>query len=331
MTKGEMTPRERILTALRVEEPDRVPYCEHLIDPPIAMAVAKSSRPLSENETSHLFGRDNIVYWGGLPPFYVEWSVSSEGRRAMGDGLIKSKDDLKMVKFPKLNDDFFKPAEEFVANKEDFAACAILFLGLDPTWHSMGFETFCIALYDDQEFLLELLNMYTDWLAKVGERFCEIGFDFMWAADDIAFKTGTLFSPKSYREILLPMTKKVADKISLPWIYHSDGDLMPIMDDLLSQGMNAIHPLEPGSMDPLFLKEKYGDRICLVGNINIDTLTFGTPEKVDAEVKQRIKELAPGGGYMVSSSNSVTDYCKPENAVAMVEAIRKYGKYPINL
>lgn len=101
---------------------------------------------------------------------------------------------------------------------------------------------------------------------------------------------------------------------------------MPLLDDMLTQGMDGIHPLEPGSMDPVALKKRYGNRIALVGNINIDTLTLGSPEDVRAEVRQRIAELAPNGGYLVSSSNSVAEYCRPENVRAMIDAVWEFGR-----
>jgi uroporphyrinogen decarboxylase len=103
------------------------------------------------------------------------------------------------------------------------------------------------------------------------------------------------------------------------------------MDDLLSQGMNAIHPLEPGSMDLVELKKRYGHRVTLVGNIDIDLLSRGTPQKIKEQVKDRIKVLGPGYGYILCSSNSITPACLPENVKAMVEALLEYGQYPLKI
>ena len=101
---------------------------------------------------------------------------------------------------------------------------------------------------------------------------------------------------------------------------------------LVGGRVNALHPIEPLAMDSRELKEIYGDRLCLLGNIEIgETLTLGTPEDVEAEVKQRVADLAPGGGYGVGSSNTVAHYVKMENYKAMIRATRKYGRYPISL
>jgi uroporphyrinogen decarboxylase len=119
--------------------------------------------------------------------------------------------------------------------------------------------------------------------------------------------------------------KRVADAISLPWIQHCDGDLMPIMDDWLALGMNAIHPIEPGAMDIFQLKDRFGDRLCLCGNFDINILCMGTPEETRDEVRTKMEALSPGGGYVAASSTSIPSYVDAENFRAMVEAIREFG------
>jgi hypothetical protein len=201
---------------------------------------------------SQYLGKDNISFWGAsgcfdnFLPYVLNPDQKDKGLSA--DGIIKTREDLDKLAFADI-DAVVQMAEEFLKNKGDFAACPIIFLGIDPCWHSMGFETFSMALIDDPEFVGEVMDRISGWYARVAEEMCKLDFDFIWAADDIAYHSSPLFSPKTYREVLLPHTSKVAEKITKPWIYHSDGNLLPIMDDLLSQGMNAIHPLEPGSMD----------------------------------------------------------------------------------
>lgn len=81
-------------------------------------------------------------------------------------------------------------------------------------------------------------------------------------------------------------------------------------------------------MDIEALKQEIGHRVCLVGNIDLHyTLTQGTPQEVEDEVRRRIEVVGRGGGYMISSANSITSYCKLENVRAMVDAIRRYGVY----
>jgi uroporphyrinogen decarboxylase len=95
--------------------------------------------------------------------------------------------------------------------------------------------------------------------------------------------------------------------------------------------MNGLHPIQPSAMDIKQIKAKYGNRVCILGNIDLDyTLTLGTPGEVDKEVKEKIAAAGPDGGYIVTSANSLPDYCKTENVWAMARAIKKYGKYPLD-
>ena len=177
-------------------------------------------------------------------------------------------------------------------------------MGVSNTYLSMGMEHFSLMLFDNPRFVLQLMDIFVDWACKAVPRICELGFDFMVIAEDLAWKQGPLFSPKTVRELFIPRMKKVAEKIKLPWIYHSDGNLLPILDDLLSLGMNGVANVEPNAMDIADLKKRYGHRICLMGNIDLHyTLTQGTPEETEAEVKKRIQEIGPGGGYILASSN----------------------------
>ena len=116
-------------------------------------------------------------------------------------------------------------------------------------------------------------------------------------------------------------------------IKHSDGNLWPILDLIVGTGVEAINPLEPvAGMDIAKVKAEYGDRVCLVGNIDCgELLSHGTVEQVVEEVRQCIAAAAPGGGYMLSSSNSIHSSVNPGNYVAMVRAGHKYGRYDVDV
>jgi uroporphyrinogen decarboxylase len=94
--------------------------------------------------------------------------------------------------------------------------------------------------------------------------------------------------------------------------------------------MNAMNPFEPPCMNLKEAKQKWGDRICLWGNIDlVNTLPYGTVDEVEAEVKQRIEDAGKGGGYICATANSITNFCKMENVLAMTAAVRKHGVYPL--
>lgn len=105
-----------------------------------------------------------------------------------------------------------------------------------------------------------------------------------------------------------------------------------MLDDIVEAGFTTLHPIEPKPMDIVEVKRKYGHRLSLIGNLDlVYTLTRGTPAEVEAEVRERIRTLASGGGYAVGSANSVTEYVPQANFNAMREATFKYGRYPILL
>jgi uroporphyrinogen decarboxylase len=201
-------------------------------------------------------------------------------------------------------------------------------------WMLMGLESYCMALAQGDPLVLEVIDRVGSVQKRVVENVLQ--FDCVGAVrmpDDLAHTGGTIVNPKFLRKHIFPWHKRIGDLVhakGLPYLFHSDGRLYEVIDDLLACGYNALHPCEPASMDIVELKRKYGGRLCLMGNINLDsTLCLGTPDDVADEVKLRIRTVAPGGGYCCGSSNSIPEYVPFENYMAMIETIQKHGEYPI--
>ncbi|MCC7352308.1 MAG: hypothetical protein IT330_01020 [Anaerolineae bacterium] len=335
--------RERVLAALRREEPDRVPYCELGIDRALAQKLMGWGGPISQarnieandyrvEEAKAIASRlhlDNISYVLRAP-VYAEKHPGKDGRLFYGAGMIKTMADLVTVRLPDPYDDaLYAEAAEFVKNKGDYALWFITRVGIFPTMLGMGMEDFSIALYENRPFVEAVLDRYCNWTAAVAERVCQMGFDAFVSTDDMAYKTGPFFSPKIFREVVLPGYRRVAEKVTLPWIIHSDGNILPFLDDLLSLGIAGLHPNEKGAVDILAVTRDYGSRVCLLGNVDLNILTLGTPGDVDEEVRGLIRDVGPGGGYIVTSGNSLAGYVQPENALALSAAVQKYGRYPL--
>ena len=195
----------------------------------------------------------------------------------------------------------------------------------------MGIDRFSIALYEDRTFVDELLTRYFDWSIEVAKRVASLGFDAYVTTDDMAFKTAPYFSPQLFREVVLPHYRRLADHVTLPWIVHSDGNIIPFLDDLIDLGIAGLHPLENGAVDIASVKRRYGDRICLLGNIDLNLLGAGSPDEVRDEVRRVFRILAPRGGYICTSGNSLAAYLDPANVRAMVESVKYLGRYPLLL
>jgi uroporphyrinogen decarboxylase len=350
-----MTPRERVLTALRCEEPDRVPFLEAAIDESIALSLLGRSQADGEPQAELGVGEE-AVFQGellgsgrydavdlveklnldglGSYLFLAHEGVQeqAQGHTMLHGGRIKTRADLNRLQLPDPDDPaLYEPYRRFLARYRDtdLALFCFLNLGSDPVILGMGFETFCTALYDDRGLVEDLFALYTGWYARAARNLCELDFDFLWFGDDIAFKTAPYISPRVFRELFMPHYRHVAEQITKPWIFHSDGNLLPILDDLLSLGMSGLHPLEPGAMDLAALKQRYGSGLCLIGHIDVDTLSRGTPEATEQLVRDAIRVAGPGGGYIAGSSNSVPYYARAENVRAMARAIQAYGRYPL--
>ena len=336
-----MNSRERVLAALRREQPDRVPYCELGIDRVLAQRLMGWGAPESQaaNLEANVYSveeakaiasflhKDNISYVLRAP-VYARKQPGKDGRLFYGAGMIKTEADLASLQLPDPYDDaLYAGAEEFARKKGEYAACLVTRIGIFPTMLSMGLEDFLLGLYENRPFVEAVLDRYCDWMAVVAERVCQLGFDVLISTDDMAFKSGPYFSPAVFRELVLPRFQRVASKITLPWVIHSDGNIMPFLDDLLSLGIVGLHPIEKGAMDIRAMKRAYSDRLCLLGNVDLNILGMGTPEDVEVEVRELIRDVGPGGGYIVTSGNSLAGYLKPENVLALSEAVQEYGSY----
>jgi uroporphyrinogen-III decarboxylase len=338
-----MTSRERVLAALQKQEPDRIPYCELGVDRSLAGRIMGwpeargPDRNLEANRYSageakavaERLGLDNLSYVLRAP-VYTEKAMGKDGRLFYGEGLIKREQDLAKLRLPDpQGDGLYEEAEEFAREKGERACFLITRIGISPTLLSMGLETFSLALYENRSFLEAVLDTYCDWTVEVARRVGHLGFDAFVSTDDMAFKTAPFFSPKVFRALMVPRLKRVADSISLPWILHSDGNIQPFVEDLVNLGVSALHPNEKGAMDIGLMKRLYGSRLCLMGNVDLNILGQGSPEEVEEEVRKLIGDIGPGGGYIVSSGNSLAAYLRPENVLALGKAVRKHGQYPL--
>jgi uroporphyrinogen decarboxylase len=154
--------------------------------------------------------------------------------------------------------------------------------------------------------------------------------------DDIAYKNGLLFSPKFLRETFLPCLRACCEplnNVGIKVIYHSDGNLMDIVDDLVEAGIAGLNPIETiAGMDLGVLKKRYGRRLILVGGMDCSQLLpLGTVGEIRAAVKKAMHLAAPHGGLFIGSSSEIVPATPLENVLAFYEACRNYGRYPIRL
>ena len=269
----------------------------------------------------------------GLDESARDRAWASEGR-----GVVATKSDLDKLRWPSVDELLNEPVFRELETIMPPGMKAIAYVGYVYTsvWWLMGFEGFIEALADDPALIDAIFDRVIDTQWKVFERLIELpALGAIWHPDDIAYTEGLIVNPTLLRKYVFPLYKRMGEVCNargIPYMLHTDGDITEVMDDVVDCGFNVFHPVEPKAMDIEEVKRKYGRKLCLIGNIDLGyTLTRGTPQEVDAEVRERIRVLAPGGGYCVSSSNSVTEYVPYENYLAMRNAVLKYGRYPIDL
>lgn len=337
-----MIQRERVLAALNRKEVDRVPFVETSVGFNIGeKLLGRTLSPFSipqlglslrnvedEKALSRLLHRDNISF-RLIAPTFSEKLKGKDGQPFTGEGLIKNMDDFRnKFSLPDPEDNaLYEPIKPFIERKDEFAVTFSTRLGFLSALISIGFQTYMEAIYIDPELIDTVTSAYVDWSARVLRKVCDMGVDVVVTTDDFAFKSGPFMSPAAFRQWVVPYHKRASKEITVPWILHTDGDIKLILEDLFAMGIKGIHPIDPNCMDIRAFKHAYGDRICVLGNVNINTLSMGTPEETYAEVRDLIRDLAPGYGYIISSGNSIPDYVKPENVLAFAQAIEDYGEY----
>jgi len=350
---------ERIRKTARHEEPDRVPLCEVLIEYPIQSRFIGRQITADDLELQVDFwikaGYDFIpLTVGMMTPGKVtdESSIS----RVIKEVMLKDSPDadderawsLEYTSFINNREDFEKFPWEIAAQldfskfydvkdllPEGMKVIAVSGKIFTMTWMLMGFNNFAISLLMDEKLVADVFRKVAEIQFHALEQIFEMTHvGAVWAVDDLAFGTGPMISPQAFRDHVFPWYREVAKRChenNLLFFMHSDGDLIPLMEDLIDLGVDVLQPIDPTCMDIIKVKEIYGDRLCLVGNVSNELLQSGIPSEVEDLVKGLIRKCGPGGGYCVGSGNSVPEWAKFENYMAMREATLKYGSYPIKL
>lgn len=339
-----MNSRERVHTALRGGQPDQVPVLEFLIDESVARRAVPGCRDVADcMDRLDMDGvacgavfEKTCVHPDGT--FTDEWGVVyRHGSEAVAHpirGPIRTQRD----------------AQTFVA--PDPAALHRLGQLPDLVQRYKGKRAICFhqrAAFMWTAYLMDLDNLLMNLLAEpelanlvmdkvlevniaLARRAIRAGADVIVLGDDYAHNHGPMMSPALFKEFILPRLKKMVDAIheeGALCIKHSDGNLYPILDMIVSAGPDGLNPIEPvAGMELGKTRKLVGRRLCLIGNIDCARLLpRGSPSEVREAVRRAIAEAAPGGAFIVSSSNSIHSSCRAENLVAMVQAAHEFGRY----
>jgi len=202
-----------------------------------------------------------------------------------------------------------------------------------------GAENFLMDMAVNPDFAQTLLARLGDMQVGLIQQALDAGgeyFDMIeLPGDDYASNTGTIISPGMFRQFIKPILRRFVETIrsyraDLSVMFHSDGLITALLEDLIEIGIDVIHPLEPlPTVDYLEIKQLFGERVTFLGAIDISHVMPGSTKDVVQEVKNRIEQLAAGGGYILAPSNHFQADVPPENIAALYEAAQRYGRYPL--
>ncbi len=246
-------------------------------------------------------------------------------------GIITNMEEFYSYPFPEINDIDYSRFEEVKKYLPEGMGVIGQYGDIFTlVWELMGFETFAFATFEQPELIDLLYKKVESLILDMYEKM--ISFDVvgaLWYSDDIAFAAGLMVDPSFYRSYLFPSIKKMGDlakQKGIPFIYHTDGKLWDVMDDIVDCGVTALHPIEPKSMDFLEVRDQYSDKLAFCGGIEVDTLARGSKYEVEDLIEFYLKSLPGTCSWAVGSSNSIPDYVKTENYLTMLKMIHEYNK-----
>jgi len=350
---GDLLPKERFLTAVKLGIPDRVPLYDFLFQQPLYQALIGRT-PASYNALDAVacaaaLGLDAIWLpfggFSGYQPLFLaenvyrdEWGTTYQKTPASWpidapvDYPIKTRQDLRVYCPP----DPTLPGRDselragIAANAHQLAITAGVSGPFTTAWLLLGYERIAMSLYDDPDLVTDVFRLSNEFNKEAARRSVAAGVDAVWVSEDLGDSQRAFMRLPMYRKYHLPYFVDLVEFVAglgVPVLLHSCGHIREYLPDLAQAPISAVHPLQrTAGMDLAEIKAAFGQRLCLIGNIDSSrTLPFGTPEEVAAEVRAAIDTAAPGGGFVLASDHSLHDGIPVENILAMFRTGAEYG------
>jgi uroporphyrinogen decarboxylase len=353
---GKTSSKERVLTAVELKEPDRVPM-DFNANPP-TLTRLKSDLNCSDHYTLlKKIGSDIIdlrgivdpIYKGPVPKEqtlengvkqnYWGWRTKIEqtatGPEEMFYEFIlagKSLEEIKNHCWPKVDWFDFSDFSDKIQKWNEFAVMAS---GPSIWQHPSflrGLDTFMADLLLEVETAEFLMDCFTEFYITYFDKMFSVApgqVDILRIADDIGMQNGLIMSREMLLKFILPRLKKIVDMAhshDVKVMFHSCGSIIEIIDDIIDVGVDILDPIQVTAkgMDPAFLKNKFGNQICMHGAIDTQyLLPQGSPDEISRVVKKMADILGKGGGYILSPSHVLQTDVPTENILSLYETGRK--------
>lgn len=350
-----MSPRERVLAALRHREPDRVPkeagFTPHLYETFKQQTGSTDPAAYFGMEMRHVGFRGTKVQTD-FTVFYPEplpagTSITEYGTAHVpGDFYHFTKMRFPMAGFTSARQVADYPWPDFgadyrhehlegeIAGLHDQGWFVIGSVGhiFENSWQLRGMERLFLDFTDDPELATAILDRMTADRALQARRYAEAGADMVLLGDDVGMQDRLMMSPATWRRWFRPRLAAVVAaargvRPDIHVFYHSDGSIESIIPDLIEVGIDVLNPVQPECMDPVALKKQYGDRLAFWGTIGTQTtMPHGTPDEVRATVRERVATVGQGGGLVLAPTHVLEPDVPWENVLAFFEAAEKGGQ-----
>ncbi len=353
----ELTGQERIRLALQHREADRI----GVADLPWVSAVErwhKEGLP-PDRSANEFFGYDLVEIRPDtslrLPTRTVEdtddytvvldhngatLKTWKQGNSALGflDFTIKSRADWEE----------YKPRAMWDSKRVDWAAaheayatsrrrgqfiCYSGAISWDATLGLIGAEAMLYAMIEDPAWIADMYQTMADLYLDGAEEMLGDGFEFdgAWVYDDMSYRSGPFFSPRTYQDLFFPHDRRVCEFFrarNMPIILHSCGQVTPLIPRLIEAGYTCLQPLEAKArLDVVELKKQYGQELAFMGNIDVRKMSDPDPSVIEREIARKIPAAMQGGGYIYYSDHSVPDTVSLRQYQRVLELVRHYGTF----
>ena len=333
----------RFLTAVRREgEPDRVPFVELGVDAEVMATVLEEPADTVEQQVRfwHALGydcasikarppwvrlRDRALDPAALPRAQREW-VNTHAT------AYTTRSEFEAFPWPRPEEVDYSDIETAIRIVPDGMGVLGRTSGvLENSMFTLGFEGFSYMLADDPDLARDTVDTVGALLLSVVETMASMdGVGAVFFGEDMGFKTATMVSPDVLRELVFPWHRRIvaaAHAHGKPILLHSCGNVTAVMDDILAIGWDARHSFEDIIQPITEAKRLYGDRIAVLGGIDMDLLARGTEQAVRARVREVVDACAPGGGYALGSGNTIANYVPLGNYLALLDEGWHCGRY----
>jgi uroporphyrinogen decarboxylase len=360
--------RERIDRILHLEEPDRIgTWCALWTDTIDKWGISSYWDFQKKNSEIYLFQPMHTVhrqpsayYSTGYDEIIIqktnEWCIIRDQYGVKGKYWMKKQGVPQIIEAPvKTLDDFKEKIEVFmdpddprretsdrfpfkkdlkeaVSNyQQDFYVTSWIVGPFEICRHLVGgIPQILTIMIKDPHFASYMFNSIAKYQSRISEAHIEAGVDALFLGEDLGYKNGSFFSPKTYWEQLAPAHKKIIrpfSKLEMPCLIHCDGNVKNLVPYFIKVGITGLNPLEvKAEMDVIELKEKYGDQLTFIGGIDVRTLALDK-EKIKNEVIEKIKKIGQGGGFIVGPDHAIPPNVSFDNYNYYYQLVMKQGRY----